>query len=83
MNYLKTNSKGRNKAKDVLDEIGFDEVTQLSNSDLVSGFGIVFISKPLKNADGKIIRGKTKTIIKVKRREELNSSFFYFILINT
>ena len=62
---MKTNSKGKNKAKVVLDEIGFDEITELTNSDLVSGFGILFISEPLKNADGKIIRGKTKTIIKV------------------
>lgn len=62
---MKTNSKGKNKAKEILNEIGFDEVTELTNSDLVNGFGILFISEPLKNADGKIIRGKTKTIIKV------------------
>lgn len=62
---MKANNKGKNKAKEVLYEIGFDEVTQLSNSDLVNGFGIIFISEPLKNSDGKIIRGKTKTIIKV------------------
>lgn len=62
---MKTNNKGKNKAKEILNEIGFDEVTELTNSDLVSGFGIFFISEPLKNADGKIIRGKTKTIIKV------------------
>lgn len=62
---MKTNSKGKNKAKKILNEIGFDEITELSNSELVSGFGIIFISEPLNNADGKIIRGKTKTIIKV------------------
>ncbi len=62
---MKTNSKGKNKAKEILNEIGFDEITELSNSELVSGFGIIFISEPLNNADGKIIRGKTKTIIKV------------------
>ncbi|WP_299317288.1 ImmA/IrrE family metallo-endopeptidase [uncultured Maribacter sp.] len=62
---MKTNSKGKIKAIEVLEEIGFDEVTEISNSELVSGFGVIFISEPLDNADGKIIRGKTKTIIKV------------------
>lgn len=65
LNYLKTNNKGKNKAIEVLEEIGFDEVTMIPNSELVHGFGIIFISEPLDNADGKIIRGKTKTIIKV------------------
>ncbi|WP_036385087.1 ImmA/IrrE family metallo-endopeptidase [Muricauda sp. MAR_2010_75] len=62
---MKTNNKGKNKAIEVLQEIGFDEVTELSNSELISGFGIIYISEPLDNADGKIIRGKKRTIIKV------------------
>ena len=62
---MKTNNKGKNKAKEVLEEIGYNEVTKLSNLDLVNGFGIILISKALKNADGKIIRGKNKAIIKV------------------
>ena len=65
MNYLKTNNKGKKKAIEVLEEIGFDEITKISNPTLVSGFGIIFISEALNNADGKIIRGKSKTIIKV------------------
>lgn len=65
MNYLKTNNKGKNKAKEVLQEIGFDEVTEISCSELLSGFGIIYICEPLNNADGKIIRGKSRTIIKV------------------
>lgn len=65
LNYLKTNNRGKNKAKEILEDIGYDEITTISNSDLVSGFGIILISKHLDNADGKIIRGKTRTIIKV------------------
>lgn len=65
MKCLKTNNKGKNKAIEILDEIGFDEVTELSNSELVCGFGLMLILEPLKNSDGKIIRGKKKTIIKV------------------
>ncbi len=64
MSNLK-NNKGKIKAKEVLEEIGFDEITELSNSELVNGFGIIFISTPLDNADGKIIRGNSKTIIKI------------------
>lgn len=62
---MKTNNRGKNKAEEILEEIGFDDVTDLSNQELVNGFGIIFISEPLDNADGKIIRGRTNTIIKV------------------
>lgn len=70
-NYLKTNNKGRKRAKKVLEDIGFDEVTGISNSDLVRGFGAIFLFQHLDNADGKIIRGRKRTIIKV------NSSLLY------
>lgn len=62
---MKTNNKGKNKAVAILNEIGFDEITDLSNDDLISGFDIIYIEEPLKNADGKIIRGSSKAIIKV------------------
>jgi Zn-dependent peptidase ImmA (M78 family) len=62
---LKRNNKGKNKAKEVLEEIGFDEITEISNSELVSGCGAIFIFEPIDNSDGKIIRGKKRTIIKV------------------
>ncbi len=65
LNYLKTNNRGKNKAKEILEEIGFDEITELSNEDLIRGFGIIYIFEHLDNADGKIIRGKKRTIIKV------------------
>lgn len=64
-NCLKTNNRGKERAKEILEEIGFDEVTNISNSELVRGFGAIFIFEHLDNADGKIIRGKTRTIIKV------------------
>lgn len=62
---MKRNKKGSRKAKEVLVEIGFDELKGLSNEEIVNGFGIIFISEPINNADGKIIRGKSRTIIKV------------------
>jgi Zn-dependent peptidase ImmA (M78 family) len=62
---LKANNRGKNKAIEVLEEIGFDDITGISNKELINGFGIIFIFEPLDNADGKIIRGETKTIIKV------------------
>jgi hypothetical protein len=38
---LKTNNKGKNRAVEILDEIGFDEITDLTNYDLISGFDII------------------------------------------
>lgn len=62
---MKTNNKGKNKAKELLEEIGFDEITEITNSELVSGFGAILVFEHLDNSDGKIIRGKTRTIIKI------------------
>lgn len=61
----KKNNKGKNKAKEILAEIGFDEITDMDISELVHGFDITYMSEPLENSDGKIIRGENHTIIKV------------------
>ena len=62
---MKTNKRGSLKAKKLLEEIGFDDVSNLSMDLLVSGLGATLIIEPLKNSDGKIVRGNSKTLIKV------------------
>ena len=62
---MRKNQKGSNKAKEILQQIGFDEVTELSMKDLLAGFDVIYIEEELNGSDGVIIRGKSKTIIKV------------------
>lgn len=62
---MKINRRGSLKAKELLEEIGFDDISNLSMDTLVSGLGATLILEPLKNSDGKIIRGNFKTLIKV------------------
>lgn len=59
------NRKGSIRAKELLNEIGFDEISDLPMDILVSGLGATLILTPLKNSDGKIIRGNSKTLIKI------------------
>ncbi|NVK84839.1 MAG: ImmA/IrrE family metallo-endopeptidase [Cytophagia bacterium] len=62
---MATNRRGSARAKKLLADIGFDEVTDIDMEILVSGLGATLIEEPLLNADGKIIRGNSKTLIKV------------------
>lgn len=62
---MKKSQKGSNKAKEILELIGFDEITELPIKDLLAGFDIIYIEEVLNGSDGVIIRGKSKTIIKV------------------
>ena len=59
------NSKGSVIAKKLLSDIGFDEITHLPMKLFVSALGATLVEEELKNSDGKIVRGKTKTLIKV------------------
>lgn len=59
------NCKGSIRAKRLLNEIGFDEITHLSMNLFVSGLGATLVEEELKNSDGKIVLGKSKTLIKV------------------
>ncbi len=59
------NKKGSNKAKMLLQEIGFDEITEIPMDIFVAALGATLIEESLPNSDGKIIRGNTKTLIKV------------------
>jgi len=62
---LKTNHKGSNKAKEILDLIGYEDISNISMEDLMTGFDIIYKEEELKNSDGKIVRGKSRTLIKV------------------
>ena len=57
--------KGANRAIKLLDDIGFEEITDIPMKLLVSGLGATLIEERLSNSDGKILRGKRKTLIKV------------------
>lgn len=59
------NKKGAVRAQKLLDEIGFDEITDIPMDIFVSSLGATLIEEPLKNSDGIIVRGKKKTLIKV------------------
>lgn len=59
------NSKGSRRAKELLEEIGFDEITDVPMDIFVAGLGATLIEMPLKNSDGKIVRGNSKTLIKI------------------
>ena len=84
---MNPNNKGANRAKLLLDEIGYDEITDLPMKTLVSGLGATLIETPMSNSDGKIVRGNTKTLIKInsnisypeKRRLKIN--FFFSLMI--
>ena len=54
------NRKGSIRAKQLLDEIGFDEITNLSMKTLVAGLGATLIEEHLENSDGMMVRGKSK-----------------------
>lgn len=59
------NRKGSNRAKQLLKDIGCDDITDFSMKLLVSGLGGTLIEERLKGSDGKIVRGRSKTLIKV------------------
>lgn len=59
------NSRGSNRAKALLEEIGFDEITDIPLDIFVAGLGATLIEEKLPSSDGKIIRGNSKTLIKV------------------
>lgn len=62
---MKTNKRGSIRAKELLEEIGCDNISDLPMDLLVSGLGVTLIMEPLKNSDGKIVRGNSKTLIKI------------------
>lgn len=65
------NRKGSAKAKELLEEIGIEEITDIPMKKIVSSLGAIYMEEPLSNSDGKIVRGKKKTLIIV------NSNILY------
>lgn len=53
------------KAKQLLDDYGLDDIIDISMSEFVSGIDLIYMEEPLKNCDGKIIFGDKKAIVKV------------------
>lgn len=82
------NRKGSIAAKKLLEEIGYDEITEIPIEDLVSYMGCILVEEPLSNSDGKIVRGKTQTLIKInsdiqfeaRRRFTIAHEIGHFIL---
>lgn len=64
---MKANQKGSNKAKEILDIIGYEDISDISMADLMCGFDIIYKEEDLHNSDGKIIRGSFRTLIKVNK----------------
>ena len=64
---MKANQKGSNKAKEILDLIGYEDISDISMEDLMCGFDIIYKEEELNNSDGKIIRGSFRTLIKVNK----------------
>lgn len=58
-------TKGSRRAKQLIEDIGFDEITDISLTDIAIFLGAIVIEEPMYLADGKIIKGRNQTIIKI------------------
>ena len=58
-------SKAVLKARQILEDCGIDDATEMPLDLIVAGRGATLIETPLKNADGRIVHGKSRSIIKV------------------
>lgn len=67
---MKQNNNPQNKAQELLDKFGLDDIIDIPMSDFVSGIDLIYMEEPLKNCDGEIIFGDKKTIIKVDSQIE-------------
>lgn len=76
---MRNNKKGSLKAKQLLEEIGFDDISELPLDIFVSALGATLIMEPLKNSDGKIIRGNSKTLIKINSEIPYNEKIRFTI----
>lgn len=81
-------SKSAVAAASLLESCGLDDVIDFPLDLLASGLGITLIEKPLENCDGRIIFGKTKTLVELnseiefeeKKRFTLAHEIGHFIL---
>jgi len=65
MMNLKPKRKSKIQAQNLLQEIGCDEITDISMDMLTDYLGAFLIEEPLKNSDGRIVQGKNRAIIKI------------------
>lgn len=63
-------SKSAIKARDLLYSCGLDDLLDVPLDLFVSGIGATLLEKPLNNCDGRIIFGKSKTLIEVNSEIE-------------
>lgn len=59
------NRRGAIAARKLLDQIGFVDISHLSMREIAEYLGCYYIEEPLSNSDGKIVRGKSQTLIKI------------------
>lgn len=64
---MRKNNRGALRAKQLLEEIGYDDLFNTSLESLAAYLGVILIEEPMENADGRIVRGKTKTLIKINQ----------------
>lgn len=62
---VKTKTKGGEEAQKLLQSIGVEDLSATSIELLISWLDAILIKEPLQNSDGRIIQGKTKSIIKI------------------
>ena len=87
---MKKNNKGSARAKQLLAEIGFEDLSQTSLEMLCAFLGIYLIEAAMENADGRIVRGKQSTLIKInadipypeRKRFALAHEIGHFLLHN-
>ena len=58
-------SKAIATARKILDECGIEDATEMPLDLLVAGRGATLLETPMKNADGRIVHGKYRSIIKI------------------
>ena len=78
---MKQNNNPQNKAQELLDKFGLDDIIDIPMSDFVSGIDLIYMEEPLKNCDGKIIFGDKKTIIKVDSQIEFEQRKRFVMLL--
>ena len=63
-------NKGSAAARDLLEQNGFESLLDFPLELFASGLGATVIEKPLLNSDGRIIFGKTHTVIEINQNIE-------------
>jgi hypothetical protein len=62
---MKRNTKGARKAREFLEEIGYTNKIGIPLEKVITFLGAILIEEPMLHCDGRIIRGASKTLIKI------------------